>query len=157
MATPSGEKTKETPKLKVTSSFFDLDSFESVGVYKEQEFQTVDSLESALARVGNDNARLIAVVNKGLESEAKKEMRQSLDGWLTVEDDEPYNGKPADEKKVGNFILTLAKTIFGYNKGMTKEQKRDAKTSARKMALESEQMRNGIAKNCALDLTEQED
>ncbi len=146
--------------IKVTSEFFDLVTFEDVRVVKEQAFTPAESTDAALAILGNDNARLLAVINKGLMAEAKTAMAQSADGWHTYNEDGTVNGAyagtPADSKKVGPFLLNIAKNVFGFGKDLSKEEKRKRKEMAADFVKGNEQMRAGLAANCALDLSEDE-
>lgn len=143
-----------TINLRVQRSVFDLDNFEDVTLVKEFQHQEVESVNEALQRVGNNQEKLLAIINEGLKAEARRNEAKNPDGWRTFNDEgEPngqFNGTPADSKAVNALVLTLAKTVFGYNKDMNADQKRGAKASAEGMIKNTQAIRDGLKKSAAL-------
>ena len=72
------ETISNVQKKVAKSNLFDLDKFERRTVEKEYEFTPVDSMEKALEFVGNDQGKLIDVINTGLARLALSEAKQSL-------------------------------------------------------------------------------
>ena len=144
-----------TPKAKMTEkTLFDLSTFEEVTLYKEVAASPVSSVQDALARLGGDSNKLLAVINDGLLAEATREARLSPEGWFAKDDEDKliaFEGVPANAKKVNGLVLNLAKSVFGFGKDMTKDQKRDAKTAAKDMIKNTTAIREGLAKNAAMD------
>jgi hypothetical protein len=153
---PKGKKmTPTTGKTeKVTSTVFDLDSMSEVTLIKNVEFAPVANTQEALHRVGNDAAKFLAIINDGLRQHVRESAKSDNSiPWL-FEDEESgettaFAGTPADMKAVNSLKLTLAKTIFGYNKDSDVEQKRAAKESALKMIAGNEDIRKGLKENAA--------
>lgn len=150
----------ETKPIKVQKSLFDLESFDDVTLVKVGTFEPVSDVASALQRLGGDSTKLLAAINAGLEDEAKKALRNTPDGWHTFKVDEageetnevngPFTGQVADAKKVNTLVLTLAKSVFGFSKDMTKVQKAEAKEQAKTMIKDTPAIRAGLAKTAAL-------
>lgn len=147
--------------IRVQKSLFDLDSFEEVTLVKEGDFTAPTSVQDALHRLGGDSGKLIAVIADGMKAEEMRKLRSTGDGWSTFKKDESgedtteingaFTGKVADSKKVNTLVLTLAKSVFGFGKDMTKEQKKAAKDSAVDMIKNSPPIREGLAKTAALN------
>lgn len=143
----------------VTREVFDLDTFDEVKLGKEYEFTPVTTIEEALAALGNDSAKLLEVLNDGMREEMRSQVRATSDGWRTFaldNDGEPtedlngeFAGTPADMKSVNALVLTLAKTVFGFSKELTKEQKRAAKESAKEMVKSNDAIKAGLRKSAA--------
>ena len=148
MTPTSGTKTET-----VRSTIFDLDSMSEVTLIKTVEFEPVKTTAEALARVGNDAAKFLEMVNSGLRDHVRESAKSDSNiPWLqeneegeTVE----FAGTPADSKAVNSLVLTLAKTIFGYSKDSTADQKRKAKDSAMTMIASNEAIRAGLKENAA--------
>lgn len=140
---------------RVQKSVFDLDSFDEMTLVKEFEFSPVASVEEAVSRLGGDSAKLLEVLNDGLREEVRSQIRNTDDGWHTFSEDNPdeingeFTGTIADPKAVNSLVLTLAKTVFGFSKELTKEQKRAAKESAKSMIRDSEPIKSGLRKSAA--------
>lgn len=122
--TPNGtEQRLGTP---VTRTVFDLATFDDVKLTKPFPLpEKPATVADALALVANDESRLLDLIYKGVVSAARDAAYNSLTGFLTVEDNEPYTGQCADEetgKKIDNAILALAK-VNGYSKDLPKEKK----------------------------------
>jgi hypothetical protein len=144
----------------VTKTLFDLSSFEEVTLVKPVEFMPPATTEEALSRLGGDTAKLMAVIIDGMLSDYKNTLRKTADGWHTFKEDadgEPtseingvFTGQVADSKKVNNLKLSLAKSVFGFEKGMAKDAKRAAKEAAAEMIKNTPAIREGLAKTAAL-------
>jgi hypothetical protein len=139
--------------LQVQKTVFDLETFEEVTLVKEFEFSPVTSIEDALSRLGNDGEKLLKVLNDGLIDETRNRVREDNDGWHTFDEEKEgeingaFTGKIADQKSVNNLVLTLAKTVFGFTKDMSKDQKRAAKSSAMEMIKSNESIKAGLQKS----------
>lgn len=121
--------------IRIQKTVFDLESFEDVTLVKEVPFSPVAAIDEALARLGNDSAKLLAVVNDGLRSELRSTERDNSEGYFLADEDgkpsgETFAGIAADNAKVNAVVLAMAKSVFGLNPSMSKEQKRAAKDSA---------------------------
>lgn len=143
-----------TKQLKVQDTVFDLDTFSEVTLVKVVDFQPIASVDEALTLLSNDSEKLLNVINRGLESEARKIARTESNGWHTFTDEGEINGEfagtPADITKVNSLVLTLAKTVFGYSKDLGIEEKRKSKESAKTMIQGTPAIREGLKKSAAL-------
>ena len=149
--TPS---TANEPKvLNVTRTIFNLDTMEEVLLNKDVTFSPVTTTAEALSRLGGNAEKFLAVINEGLESEARRSaVGDSNIPWLQENEEgekSQFEGTPADSKAVNGLVLTLAKTIFGYTKDATKDKKRSAKDQAFEMIKSTEAIRNGLKENAA--------
>ena len=144
----------ETQKVPVQKTFFDLDTFADVTLKKEFDFVPVGSVDEALARLGNKADRLLEIVNQGLIGEQRLTEYRKPEGWQILNDEGelagPFSGTPADQKQVNALVLTLAKTVFGFNKDMTAEQKNAARASAMEMIKNTPAIKAGLQKSAAL-------
>lgn len=141
--------------LRVQRTITDLATFEEVTVAKESTYVPADSVQSALARLGNDNGKLMKVINEGLKAEERRQLGDTAGGWLVLDEngkmtEQPFDGIQADNLKVNAFVLGMAKTVFGYSKDMTAEQKSAAKASAIEMIKATPVIFDGLKKNCAV-------
>ena len=137
--------TKELPmdpiQIKVQSNIFDLDSREDVTVVKVGTFEPVENAQQALARIGNDSAKFLEIINSGLKQHAVEQLRESDTPWSTYDDDGavvPFSGTPISEEKgkqLAANVLNMAKMLFNYSKSMDRDAKREAKDKAQEMLL----------------------
>lgn len=106
---------------RIQSTFFDLEKFEDVTVAKDVNFTSVESVDEAVARLGGDTKKLLAVVNDGLRSEFRRVERANPAGYRTFVDPEApqngelngeYSGSLADVKYVNQSITNFAKMVF---------------------------------------------
>jgi hypothetical protein len=157
-ATPN--ETPETPvvslkdKETVTKRIFDLNEFDEVELVKIVEFTALTTWDQIMDAVSKDEAKMIAVVNAGLLSEAKKVARDDESGWHTYglaegEIDEetmngPFAGVQADIKKVNAMVLQLAKAVFGFSKSLSREGKKVAKAKAQDFVRSNDTIREGL-------------
>lgn len=142
--------------IKVQKTQFDLAQFDDVTLVKTGEFEPVTDVQGALARLGGDTAALNAVINAGLKAKAMQALRESADGWHTYKVDAegetteevngPFAGQLADIKVVNGLVLSLSKSVFGFNKDMSKDQKRAAKEQAKEFIKSNPAIREGLAK-----------
>jgi hypothetical protein len=148
----TAQAVKMTPSQK---TIFDLDSFQEVTIVKEiPDFLPVSSLEEAAARLANNSAKLLEVINRGLMDEHRNSTVDNAEiPWRTFDDEGELNGNfsgtIAEPKAVNSLVLTLAKTVFGYSKEMAKEAKRAAKESAMRMIATTEAIKEGLRKSAA--------
>lgn len=138
--------------LRVQKQVFDISEFENVTLAKEVPFTPVASVTDALKALGNDNAKLLEVINAGLESEVRENARMNSEGWRTFIEgtkdlNGPFEGTAADKDDVDANVLTLAKTLYGYNKDLTKEAKRAAKDKAMELIKTTPAIRDGLVAN----------
>lgn len=149
----------EARDIRVQKTLTDLSTLEEVLLVKPGKFMPVADAAEALARLGGDQAALAEVLNDGLEARAKQELRSTPGGWHTfkVEDGEltdeingPFEGQVGDSKKINGLVLQLAKSVYMLDKGMTPEQKKAAKQSARDFIKANAAIREGLSKTAAL-------
>jgi hypothetical protein len=141
----------------ITRTIFNLDNMEEVTLVKNvPAFVPAQSTADALARLGNDAAKFLQVINDGLaEAERQNVISDSNVPWLE-EDEEgkqtPFSGTPADGKKVKTLILNLAKTVFlgkNWDKTVPPAEKKAAKESALAMIQSNDQIKNGLKQSAA--------
>lgn len=158
--TPSTTEQTPTPIVKpIQKTVFDLESFGERTLVKDFTMIPVTSYQEFLSRIGNDTAKAIELFNVALTSEARETARNSEDGWHTFKLDENgdetderngvYSGTAADPKTVNTLVLTLAKTVFGYNKDAKIEAKRAAKEKAAAMIKGNPEIREGLKASMA--------
>jgi hypothetical protein len=144
----------QAEEIRVQKTLFDLDSFQEVTLVKMGSFSPVASTQEALARVSNDTAKFLELVNEGLRAEYQREIRGQANGWHSLDDEGEVNGEfsgtIADPKAVGALVLTLAKTVFGYSKDISADAKAQAKASAMAMIKGNDAIREGLKKSAAL-------
>jgi hypothetical protein len=115
----------------------DLATFSEITLKKVvPPMEPIDSIETALARVNNDNKRLLEVITRGLQAEHDAAVIADPNiPWRTLTDEGKlngdYTGTLADAKKVNAFVLIMAKTQFGFDKSLPKEAKAAAKEKAK--------------------------
>jgi hypothetical protein len=136
--TPNGSKdakdTKKTyPPIQMT--VLDLATFDDVKLEKDLTFEPVNSVQEAQAKLGGDSAKLIAVINDGLEQEARRAQRKDPSGYMLLDKDgkrvDASNVQPANSKVVNACVLNLAKSVFGLKKEMTTDKKNEIKDKTR--------------------------
>ena len=148
---------KQSP---ITKTVFDLVSFDEVTLVKAvPDFVPAENTSEVLARVGNDSTVMLELLNAGLKERERDSVSTNSDPWHTYtldadgeptgEINGPFTGTPADMSAVNALQLTLAKTVFGYNKGMTKDEKRAAKNSALDMIKANDAIKAGLQKSAA--------
>lgn len=140
--------------MRVQDTVFDLDTFAEITLVKDVPKPSVATVDEALEMLANDSAKLISVINKGLESEARKAAKNDPSGFKVLSEDGEvggdFAGTPADITKVNSLVLTMAKTVFGFSKDQTPDEKRAAKDSAKAMIQGNAQIREGLKKTAAL-------
>lgn len=145
----------ETQELKAQRSQLDLESFEDVTLIKVGSFTPVTTTAEALARLANDSAKFIEVINRGLKSEEQQAMVDNSSIPWKIEDEEgnltDYTGATADKKVVNALVLNLAKSAAypPYEKDATAEVKRNAKDFAKNMIKTTPMILEGLKKNAA--------
>lgn len=149
----------EAVAIRVQKTLTNLATLDDVLLVKEGKFVPVADAAEALSRLGGDNAALQEVINDGLKARAMQELRTTSGGWHTFKEvdgetsDEingPFEGQVGDSKKIGNLVLSLAKSVFGFEKSMSKEAKAAAKESAREFIRATPAIRDGLSKTAAL-------
>jgi len=118
----------------------------------------VDSVNAALAHLGNDHAKLLEIINSGLKEAEIEKARTSAEGWVTVDEEgneTPFSGtlieKEEDVKNVNNLVLSLAKMAYGYDDAdaisdvdKKRAAKRESKEQAKEHIRNDAKMLNGI-------------
>lgn len=166
--TPSATQTGAAPQgreIRIDRQIFDLDSKGDVSLRKVGQFLPVANMQEFVERMGNDSAKILEIVNDGLEEFTRKSLvsdpnvpwyelteegELKLDGEGDSAKPVPFAGTPLPEEKAKSFaasILNLAKALFGYPdaklpKGASKEDqeknralKAEAKAKATDMVL----------------------
>ena len=147
------EQANGAKTLTPTKTLFDLDTMSDVTLFKSVEFTPVTSTKEALERLQNNAEKFLKVINDGLESEAARAAKEDNSIPWMVENDEgesvAFEGTPADSKAVNGLVLNLAKSVFGYTKESSKDEKRTAKESALQMVKNTPAIVEGLKKNAA--------
>lgn len=140
--------------ITVKKAVFDLATMDEVTLVKTAPFTPIVDMNDFMARVGNDTAKAIAVINSGLVDVAKTDLKNSETPWSALDENDkivPFEGTPANKKNVNNLILTLAKTIFGFvnsrdakDKEAAREKNRAAKEKALNYIKNDEQIKTGL-------------
>jgi hypothetical protein len=151
MATPS--KSVPLPKQ---ATVFDLTTFDEVTIRKVGSFSPVESAKEALERLGNDSTKFLEILNVGLKSQALRDLANDTQVPWMIEDEDtgelkPFAGIPADGSKVNPLVLTIAKTVFKYNKDMDADAKRAAKDKARELIRNNPAMVAGLKESAMAD------
>jgi len=128
-------------ELRVTKTVFDLDSRDDVTVVKIGTSTPVTTMAEFTARLNNDSAIILQVINDGLAAYDREQLAtNSSVGW-SVEDEEgnvtPFTGTLLSEEKSKQLavnVLSMAKMLFGYAKQMVPDVA--ANRAAKKLAKE---------------------
>jgi hypothetical protein len=128
-------------ELRVTKTVFDLDSRDDVTVVKIGTSTPVTTMAEFTARLNNDSATILQVINDGLAAYDREQLAtNSSVGW-SVEDEEgnvtPFTGTLLSEEKSKQLavnVLSMAKMLFGYAKQMVPDVA--ANRAAKKLAKE---------------------
>ena len=128
---------------------FDLDTMEEITLKKEKAWAPVSSAKEALERVANDTAAFLQIVNDGLmAAEERALVADSSIPWLQEDEEDgtlkTFVGAVADKKAVNMLRLTLAKTVFGFAKGMKPKEKQAAKEAALEMIRTSDKIKAAL-------------
>lgn len=148
--TPNAEK-----QLPIQKSVTNLDTMSTVVVGKKYTFVPVGSTEEALQRVANDTKKFLALINEGLQAETRRIASADPNGWMEFDEDgeitaTPFTGTIGDPKAVNALVLTLAKTVFGYNADLALADRNKAKSQAMDMIKSTPAIRDGLKKSAAL-------
>jgi hypothetical protein len=146
------ESIKDVP---LTRTVLDLASFNEVTIAKEMTFTPVANQHEALARLGNNGEKLLAVINEGLRAEERRIERTKPEGWLEMDEDgkvttKQFSGIPADPKIVNGMVLMLAKTVYDYSAVDSPEHRKASKDRAREFIKNAPVIREALAKSAAL-------
>jgi hypothetical protein len=150
----------ETVRRQMT--VFDLDTFDEITLQKVVPYTPVTSTAEALQRLGNDSGKFLSIINEGLKAEVRRGLDADPSNWIVLDDegkptDQVFTGTKADRKTVNGLVLTLAKTIFGFSKELTREQKATAKENAVSMIRNTDSIRNGLKAQAAKAVVSVED
>lgn len=146
MTPTTGTKTE-----RVNNTVFDLDSFDDVLLFKNVAFEPVTTTQEALARVGNDTAKFMEIVNEGLRQHVRESAKNdNSTPWLQEDEDgdvSEFTGTIASGKDVNTLKLTLAKTLFGYGKAKDADAKRASKAKAMDFIKSNDEIRESLKQN----------
>jgi hypothetical protein len=149
----------------ITQTVFDLNTFDEVLLVKNvPDFIPAENMAEVLVRVGNDSAKVLELVNAGLKSNERAAIETNpqipwhtfvldAEGEPTKEINGVFTGTPADFDKVNSLRLTLAKTVFGYSKSMSKAEKSAAKDSAMEMIKTTPAIKAGLQKSAPVNVS----
>lgn len=151
----------EPRDIRVTKTLTDLSTLDEVLLVKPGKFMPVADAAEALQRLGGDQNALAEVLNDGLEARAKQELRSTAGGWHTFKLDAdgepiitevngPFEGQVGDTTKINGLVSQIAKSVYGYEKGLSPEAKKAAKQSARDFIKANAAIREGLSKTAAL-------
>lgn len=146
----------------IQKTVFDLDTMEEVLLVKAvPDFKPAENSHEVLARVGNDSAKMLELLNNGLRLAEREAVADGKEPWHTFgvndegeytdEVNGPFTGTIADSKAVNALKLTLAKTVFGFVKSLSKEEKAMAKSNALEMIKNTPTIKAGLQKSAALN------
>jgi undecaprenyl pyrophosphate synthase len=148
MSTTQTTPAAEPKVLEVSRNVFDLDSKEYVNVVKVGTFAPVADMGEFVARLQNDSAKILEIVNDGLEEYERKQLASSGAPWQVRDDSgalQPFTGTQINEEKakqLGATVLNMAKMLFGYDEAAKIQDatarvaaKQDAKNKALAMIL----------------------
>ena len=126
---------------KVSQSVFDLDSKQDVTLFKAGEFTPVENMQEFVSRLANDQKEILSIVNEGLRSHFRDQLKaDSSVPWMQENEEgelEAFSGTPISEeasKKLQVSVLGMAK-VLGYEKSLSREQKKALKEQAQEMIL----------------------
>jgi hypothetical protein len=116
--TTANNEPKHSP---ITRKVFDLATFDEVNLTKPFVAPAKPAtVNDALALVGNDSEKLLALIYEGLTAEARESQRMDPAGYVVDAEEEkdrvPYSGKFADEEKIKliqGAVLNTAKMFAG--------------------------------------------
>jgi hypothetical protein len=150
----------EPRDIRVQKQLTDLSTLDDILLVKPGKFMPVATASEALQRLGGDEKALAEVLNDGLEARAKQELRSTPGGWHTFKLDSdgeptnevngPFEGQVGDSSKISALVSAIAKSVYGYEKGLSKEAKAAAKEQARAFIKSNESIRAGLSKTAAL-------
>jgi len=134
-------------------TLLNLDTFEDVTLIKHvPPFMPVTTAAEAMARINNDQAVFLRLMNEGLQNEAKKAaIDDPANPWLEVDEDgteTPFTGTAANKAVVNKVIAGLAFS-FGYDAKLPAEQKKEIKTKVRQLIKDTPAILNSLRKTAA--------
>jgi hypothetical protein len=136
MATPTN------PKIRTTKSGVNLEDFSDVSLFKEvPQVAAVESIQDALARLGNDEKKLFSVITDGLNSLAVEQARKDPSGWLEVDENGKdtavvFSGTLVSPEVLNPMVLQIAKLNHGFDEIPKSDKSPDLKREAKEKAME---------------------
>lgn len=124
---------EQAQTYRVQKQILDGETFEKTTLVKTFEFSPASTVEEAMQRLGGDTKKFLEVINEGLVSAVREDLKANLDGWSTENEKgelEPFTGKAVDDSKFNALVLTMAKASFDYFKAKTAEEKKASKDRA---------------------------
>lgn len=123
---------------------FDLDSKETVEVFKVGTFVPVSDAKQAMERINHNTEAFLEILNDGLQEHFKRQLAADATQPYFVEDEEgnktQFAGTLISEdksKQLSANVLNMAKMLFGYAKNMvpgSPDANRKAKAEAKEKA-----------------------
>jgi hypothetical protein len=139
--------TMEAKTYKVQSQVFDIDAFEKVTLVKEFTLEPVGDVQEALSRLGGDTGKLTQVINEGLVSLMRDQVKNDADGWKIENEKgelEDFGGTAVDDSAVNAMVLSMAKGSFGYFDAKNAEEKKASKAQAIAVIKSTPVLLNGL-------------
>jgi hypothetical protein len=128
--------TASTMTVRAQRTLFDIDTMDKVTLVKEAPFKPVLSRREALERLGGSEEKFLEILNEGLRAEIRRNILADTEVlWHKLDDDGkvvPYHGTPANPANVNAAVLTIAKSMVGYNRWrvLDSEHRRAARDKA---------------------------
>lgn len=126
---------KET--VRVQQKVFDVDTRDDVVIYKTGELEPVDSQAAFAARLSNDSAIMLKVMNEGLRAYFMEQLKADPNvSWLIENEDgtsAPFTGTTLTEQQskfLAGTVLNLAKMEPGDWKSKPADVKKKLKDAA---------------------------
>lgn len=70
----------ESIAIEVEGKYFDLDAFEEKSDKATVTFTPADSLQDAMARLGNEESKVVELINSALQAQVVKEAKDGITG-----------------------------------------------------------------------------
>ena len=119
----------------ITKSGIALPAFETVTLYKDvPNVPSVTSMSDALDRVGNDEAKLLKIIEAGLQEESEQSARASAEGWTDAEG-KVFDAPLVNSEDLNPIVLQFAKLNYDYDVHQANGNA-DGKREAKKQAIE---------------------
>ena len=129
--TPTAAENKKS----ISKSGIALPAFETVTLYKDVDnVPAVTSMTDALDRVGNDEAKLLKIIEAGLQEESEQAARASADGWTDAEG-KVFDAPLVNSEDLNPIVLQFAKLNYDYDVHQANSNA-DGKREAKKQAIE---------------------
>lgn len=137
-----------TRTLTFKKRVFDLDKFERITLEGKVEYKSVTSLPEAIERIGNDQARLIQLLDEALARETKREAKKNM----------VTNGNVGNATVVTGFVNTFSQMPpFNAMPETTPEERQHKRQQIYSFIKGIPQIMEGIRSSAASGLDAEED